>query len=211
LQGSRNICGGFKDKECFSAFAEFHRQVLFDAVDPELDLDVWSAGSRPDSPSIYAYLLLERPQQLELAEANMEGRAGERSWWMRVSNCQALRPNGLCASRWCLTIFLLDDDDVDSTAESCWIYGVPGIRYGATKGAHVIHGGNSPLLRMCRRGWAKIENERARRVWGCVKSGQRKMAPRNVGRRRQRGLGSNGRSVGGHRTRRLSYAESSAA
>ena len=46
-----------------------------------------------------------------------------------------------------LTIFLLDDDDVDGTAERGRIDGVPGIRNCAAKIAHVVHAGKRPRVR----------------------------------------------------------------
>lgn len=37
------------------------------------------------------------------------------------------------------TIFLLDDNDVDSTAEGCGIQRVVGVPHGAKRVAHVLH------------------------------------------------------------------------
>lgn len=61
-------------------------------------------------------------------------------------HCQRFRWDVACR-RAALTIFLLDDDDVDGTAERGRIDGVPGIRNCVAKIANVIHGGKRPRVR----------------------------------------------------------------
>jgi hypothetical protein len=44
------------------------------------------------------------------------------------------------------TIFLLNNNDVDSTAEGCWVERVVGIPHGAKGRSHVLHPFRSPPL-----------------------------------------------------------------
>jgi hypothetical protein len=62
LKCSGHIISGFKDEEGFSSIAQLHRKVLFDPVDGKLNL------------------LLGRPKERELAEANVERRASKAAY-----------------------------------------------------------------------------------------------------------------------------------
>lgn len=80
------------------------------------------------------YLLLPWLEQLELSEANVEGGACE-----FACHCHQMPVSPYDES---LTIFLLDDNDIDGSAEGCRVEGVPGVRHGRGDGSYILHGGN---------------------------------------------------------------------
>ena len=86
---------------------------------------------------------------MEFAKTDVKRRARQRSSYMSAHSVA-------CAcGRVALTIFLLDDDDVDGTAECSRIDRIPGIRNCAAKIANVIHGGNRPRVGGAQQGVSK--------------------------------------------------------
>ena len=99
LQGLGHTFARLKDEEGLASLAQFHGEVLLGAIDAELDL------------------LLVGAEQAPLAEADVEGAAGETA------------------------VVLLDDDDVDRAGEGGGVDAVPRGAHAAGDAAHVLHGG----------------------------------------------------------------------